>query len=92
MQDPAAFLFMVSFFLVYMTWEEAYEKEPEFIKQVYREIRYEHLYSSVDRAEAPWIISIKKPRTGVQHLFILIGIYKNGQKPAQKQYNGFISS
>ena len=34
-----------------MTWEEAYEKEPEFIKQVYREIRYEHLYSSVDRAE-----------------------------------------
>ena len=42
--------------------------------------------------EAPWIISIKKPRTGVQHLFILIGIYKNGQKPAQKQYNGFISS
>ena len=51
MQDPAAFLFMVSFFLVYMTWEEAYEKEPEFIKQVYREIRYEHLYSSVDRAE-----------------------------------------
>ena len=29
MQDPVAFLFMVSFFLVYMTWEEAYEKEPE---------------------------------------------------------------
>ncbi len=34
-----------------MTWEETYEKEPEFIKQVYREIRYEHLYSSVERQE-----------------------------------------
>lgn len=34
-----------------MTWEETYEKDPEFIKQVYREIRYEHLYSSVERRE-----------------------------------------
>ncbi|MBQ9030720.1 MAG: hypothetical protein IJ106_04615 [Parasporobacterium sp.] len=34
-----------------MTWEETYNKEPEFIKQVYREIRYNHYYSSVDREE-----------------------------------------
>ena len=34
-----------------LTWEETYEKEPDFIKQVYREIRYEHYYSSVERNE-----------------------------------------
>lgn len=34
-----------------MTWEEAYEKEPEFIKQVYHEIRYNHYYSSIDKSE-----------------------------------------
>ena len=33
------------------TWEEIYVKDPNYIKQVYREIRYNHLYSSIDRAE-----------------------------------------
>lgn len=34
-----------------LTWEETYEKDPEFVKQVYRELRHEHYYSSVERSE-----------------------------------------
>jgi len=34
-----------------MTWEEVYEKDPDFIKQVYRESRYEHYYSAAERAD-----------------------------------------
>lgn len=33
------------------TLKEAYDTEPEWVKQVYREIRYEHLYSSVDKVD-----------------------------------------
>lgn len=34
-----------------MTWEETYEKDPEFIKQVYRDMMYEHFFSSVERKD-----------------------------------------
>ncbi len=34
-----------------MSIKEAYEADSEWVKQVYREIRYNHLYSAVDRAE-----------------------------------------
>lgn len=34
-----------------MTWEEAYDKKPELIKQVYKELRHEHFYSAVEKSE-----------------------------------------
>ena len=34
-----------------MSWEKIYENDPEYIKQIYREIRYNHLYSSLDQDE-----------------------------------------
>ena len=34
-----------------MSLKEAYEKEPEWAKETYREMRYEHYYSAVDKEE-----------------------------------------
>ena len=34
-----------------LTWEENYEKEPDYINEVYKDIRHEHYYSSIDLDE-----------------------------------------